>query len=151
MKAVLGADPGQQGGLVHIDGEGRLVEYRVMPKTPQEILAFFNTACVNANGEIIAVTESGGQLRGKYAAKSCGLYLGMLRMAACSCGIPLHEIPPTRWKSFFGVSAVKDTSIRMAKQLYPGINLRATPRCTTDSDGIAEALLISVYGRRKLL
>jgi hypothetical protein len=38
----------------------------------------------------------------------------------------------------------------VCRRLFPGVSLRATPRCTTDHDGMAEALLIAEYARRKL-
>ena len=56
-------------------------------------------------------------------------------------------VTPQAWKKFFEVTADKKTSIRKAKFLFPEVDFRRTPRCRTDSDGLAEALLIANYSR----
>ena len=57
---------------------------------------------------------------------------------------------PQKWKKEFSVTSDKNTSIEVAKRLFPNVNLKATARCKKDHDGMAEALLIAEYCRRKL-
>jgi len=44
----------------------------------------------------------------------------------------------------------KNSSIEVAKRLFPGIDLRRTERSRKDDDGLAEALLMAEYARRTL-
>ncbi len=46
-------------------------------------------------------------------------------------------------------AAIKAASVREAKRLFPGVNLHATERSRVESDGLAEALLIAEWGRRR--
>ena len=78
--------------------------------------------------------------------RSFGFIEGVLRTS----NIPFQLVPPQKWKKEFSLSTDKNKSIEVCKRLFPEIVLRATPRCTTDHDGMAEALLLAEYARRKL-
>ena len=73
-----------------------------------------------------------------------GQLLGMLDIL----DIPYELVNPQKWKKEFSCTADKNTSIQVAKRLFPTVSLKPTERCTKDSDGMAEALLIMEYGRR---
>lgn len=45
----------------------------------------------------------------------------------------------------------KKTSINAARRLFPDVSLMRTQKCTVPSDGLADALLICEYARRKNL
>ena len=62
---------------------------------------------------------------------------------------PIEYYEPTanEWKKSMGVTAIKDTSIKMAEEIY-NINLKDyLPKGKVDD--IAEALLLSFYGLKK--
>lgn len=63
-------------------------------------------------------------------------------------------VKPGVWKRFIfgrvGSGGDKAVSIRRVKEIYPNINLRPTKRCRVDSDGMAEAMLIAVYGMNQI-
>jgi hypothetical protein len=44
----------------------------------------------------------------------------------------------------------KQRSVIAAQRLFPNVSLLPTPRCKKPSDGIADALLIAEWGRRKM-
>ena len=75
--------------------------------------------------------------------KNFGFILGVLS----ACGLEPNLVSPQKWKRHFGLKADKKDSIEKCKELFPEVSLRRTSRCTTDSDGMAEALLIAEYGR----
>jgi len=83
---------------------------------------------------------------------STGLGFGVWRGLLAGLQISHEEVHPKTWQKAFGITGAKgDTktqSILTAKRLFPGVNLRATERCTTDHDGMADALLIAEWGRR---
>ena len=64
--------------------------------------------------------------------------------------IPYELVKPQKWKKAFSVTGDKNSSIAVAKRLYPGIDLRRTERSHKDDDGLAEALLMAEYARRTL-
>jgi hypothetical protein len=64
--------------------------------------------------------------------------------------ISYELVPPQKWKKEFSVTADKNTSIEVAKRLFPNSDFRRTERCKSPHDGKCEALLMAEYARRKL-
>lgn len=63
--------------------------------------------------------------------------------------ISYQTIEPRKWKAEFGLNSDKAKSIDVCRQLFPAADL--IPKgCRTPHDGIAEALLMAEYARRKL-
>lgn len=81
--------------------------------------------------------------------KSYGKVLGVLE----AFGYRHQFVTPQAWKRIIlsGLGREKADAIRWARSMYPKIDLRRTPKCTTLSDGMAEALAIAEYGRRLYL
>lgn len=77
--------------------------------------------------------------------KSFGYILGVLEANK----MPYQLVTPQIWKKEFNLlKKDKAESIKVCKRLYPTISLLPTERCTKESDGMAEALLICTYGKR---
>ena len=68
-------------------------------------------------------------------------------MAAGSAGG--FPITPQKWKKEFGLTADKAKSVDVCKRLYPGVSLLRTERSKKEDDGMAEALLMATYAKRK--
>lgn len=81
---------------------------------------------------------------------SFGESYGWLKGVLDANHVSYQEIPPERWKKEFGLNTDKKKSIEVARQLFPDADLRPTERSRVDSDGMAEALLMAEYARRKL-
>lgn len=78
-----------------------------------------------------------------------GKNYGWIRGVLDANNIPIIDVTPQKWKSFFGlIGKEKKDSIELCKKLYPDVSLLRTPKCKTNHDGMAEALLIAEYGRR---
>jgi crossover junction endodeoxyribonuclease RuvC len=75
-----------------------------------------------------------------------GLIEGLLR----GYGISYQLVPPQTWKKEFSLSSDKAKSIEVCQKLFPNVSLLATERSRKPNDGIAEALLMAEYARRKL-
>lgn len=168
----IGVDPGNDGGLALIDPLGRAIEYERMP-TVEGIDRFFSNAYHNSDGrQVVCIFEEhkGGKagMSSANAHKSGGRYLGMIQMVCAVYGIKIICVTPQEWKSHFGLitrtkkgapklsdkekrAAAKANSIALCKLHFPGVNLVATPKCTTEHDGIAESLLLALYGKLKRL
>lgn len=79
--------------------------------------------------------------------KSAGYIEGVLT----ALGIPYQLVMPKRWKAEFTLCGKdKQASIETCKRLFPDVSLRASERCRKDSDGMAEALLMAEFARRKM-
>ena len=59
----------------------------------------------------------------------------------------LKRTYPHVWKRYFDIGADKKKAIAKAEELFPHVNL-VPPRCRKKQDGLAEALLLAVYGSR---
>jgi len=81
-----------------------------------------------------------------------GYHRGILEGLLVALRIPYQLVPPQAWqKAMHGGAPAgerKQLSILVAQRLFPGVNLQRTPRCSTLSDGLAEALLLAEHGRR---
>lgn len=75
-----------------------------------------------------------------------GTILGVLG----ALGIRCELVTPQRWKAAIlaGTARDKAAAIAWCRRAYPGVPLRRTERCTTDHDGMADALCLAEYGRR---
>lgn len=76
--------------------------------------------------------------------RNFGFILGLLT----AFRIPYELVRPQKWKREFSCTSDKNTSIEVAQRLYPGVDLRRTPKCVKPHDGICEALLMACYGQR---
>ena len=70
--------------------------------------------------------------------------------------IARQEVPPNRWKMSFSLvlgkgatdKQKKDADVRKARELYPKVSLRRTPKCRVDDNNFADALLLATYAKR---
>ena len=65
-------------------------------------------------------------------------------------GVSYELVRPLKWKREFSVTSDKNTSIEVCKRLFPDVSLKRAENCRKDDDGLAEALLMAEYARRKL-
>jgi len=78
-----------------------------------------------------------------------GENFGWLKGVLDAFEISYQEIPPQTWKKEFGLNSKKELSIEVCQRLFPEANL--VPHGGRKAhDGIAEAILMSEYARRKL-
>lgn len=144
----IGIDPGKKGGYAVIDDRSA----RVYPWDNTYFVSDMNA--VESRGEsIVAAVEKVGARPGQGTVSmfnfgtSYGFILGVLT----AFGIGYQLVPPSVWKREFGLLHTdKQSSVDVAKRLFPSVNLMPTDRCRKESDGMAEALLISEYARRKM-
>lgn len=147
MKTLfIGIDPGKSGGIAYIDttaGSG------TVPYGSAALIELLEAAryrdCVCCLEKVGAMPGQGVVSMFNFG-QSVGYIKGMLE----AFGIPYQEISPQRWKKEFGLSSDKEASVEVCRKLFPNINLMATPKCRKPHDGMAEALLMAEYARRKL-
>lgn len=79
-----------------------------------------------------------------------GENFGFIQGLLTAYSIPYELVTPQKWKKEFQVTGVKNSSIAVCRRMFPGVSLRRTDRCKTDHDGMAEALLMAEYARRRM-
>ncbi len=79
-----------------------------------------------------------------------GQNFGFIQGVLKAYGIPFELVRPQKWKKEFSVTGDKNSSVAVCKRLFPGVSLLRSDKCRKDDDGMAEALLMAEYARRKL-
>lgn len=146
----IGIDPGKSGAMAVLFPEGR-VELTPFDETGF-FAAFRALASPLVDRKIAVVLEHVGGMPGQSApaAFNFGDNFGFIRGLLSAFEIPYELVRPQKWKKEFSCTSDKNTSIEVAKRLFPGVCLRRTERCRKDDDGFAEALLMAEYCRRRV-
>lgn len=101
---------------------------------------------------IVCVLEHVGAMPGQGSVSmfNFGQNFGWIQGVLDAYGIPYELIRPQKWKKEFSCTSDKNTSIEVARRLFPNVDLRRTERCKGPHDGKCEALLMAEYARRRL-
>lgn len=153
----IGIDPGKNGGIAVINDKfPKPVNITVYKYSDDDLIDVIDVCtkgssiAVHRDEEIKCVLEKVNAMPGQGVVSmfNFGQNFGFIQGVLKAYEIPFELVPPQKWKKEFSVTSDKNTSIEVAKRLFPGVNLKATDRCRKDHDGMAEALLIAEYGRR---
>lgn len=153
MKRYIGIDPGSSGAIAMIPEDGEIEVHPLDNDTLKiccQAWQFDDCICCL---EKVGAKPGQGVVSMFTFGKGVGYIMGVLE----SHFIPYQEVTPVRWKGEFGCNLgksfstkeKKEADITACKKLYPSISLRRTPKCRTDDDGIADALLLATYAKRK--
>lgn len=147
MKAFIGIDPGKSGGVAIIRDDGVIV---VEPYSDEGYIKMMK-ACSQCESVRVCIEHvSAMPKQGVVGVFTFGKEAGFLEGVLQALGISYQLIRPQTWKKEFGLSSDKQASIDVCRRLFPSVNLLATERCRKPHDGMAEALLMAEYARRKL-
>lgn len=152
MKTVfIGIDPGKSGGIAMIDTQEN---YQVAQEFSEDGLI---SVCeeIRIKGrtmKVMCCLEKVGAMpkQGVVSMFNFGQSFGYIKGVLESFRIPYQEITPQKWKKEFGLNSKKAASVEVCRKLFPDVSLLATPKCKKPHDGMAEALLMAEYARRKL-
>lgn len=140
----IGIDPGKNGGIAVLTPEigGTIAE--VYKYSNDRLIAVIKAheGQARATVEKVSARPHQGVVSMFNFGANYGAIIGILE----ALEVEYKTVTPQRWKRAMQVTKDKQSSIDKAKEIYNGINLRATDRCRTDHDGMAEALLIATYG-----
>lgn len=148
MPTISGSDKGTK-RMLDVDGIIKWI-YKV---TAKELGITEVSGSIDTRSTIkMVVLEKVHSMPGQGVASmfSFGQTYGMLQGIIRTLQLPMVLVPPQTWKKVIleGTQKDKGAAIQYNRQLYPTISLHATERCTTDHDGMAEALCMADYGRR---
>lgn len=140
----IGIDPGKSGAMAIING-------KMVTTIPFDEEAYADALARVDEKNAFAIVERVSAMPGQGVTSmfSFGENYGFIQGLLTAYNIPYELVMPRVWKKEFGVTSDKNTSIAVAKRLFPDVSLKRTERCKKDDDGIAEALLIAAFARRK--
>lgn len=147
MTIWVGIDPGKLGGYAYIiDGVAKAFpwENNFFARDMRVLTSFFDD-------DIIVAVEKVGARPGQGVTSmfNFGKSAGYIEGVLTALEIPYQLVSPPAWKREFSlIGKDKQASIDTCHQLFPGVDLKRTERCRKDSDGLAEALLLSLYAQR---
>ena len=150
MKTLfIGIDPGKSGGIAYIDTENNISG--TVPYDDKALIDLCNEASHDGQGVVCCLEKVGAMPgQGVVSMFSFGQSVGYIKGVLESFRIPYQEITPQKWKREFGLTSDKAKSAEICGRLFPDVSLLASPRCKKPHDGMAEALLMAEYARRKL-
>ena len=147
-KVFIGIDPGALGAMAVLDSDvGTRLVLCDYAEYDEELSRYAGRDDVFAVVEDVHAMPMNG-CKGNFM---LGWSLGRIQQLVEHHGIPHQLVKPQAWQREFGISnkdKSKAQSVAVAKRLFPGEDLRRTPKCTKDHDGSADALLLAEWGRR---
>ena len=148
MRVYIGIDPGKSGAMAVIRPQGQI---EVVPFDAVQYSKLMAYVCQEFE-DITCCVEKVGAMPGQGVVSmfNFGHNLGVIEGLLRAYGIPYQLVPPQTWKKEFSLSSDKAKSIEVCQKLFPNVSLLATERSRKPNDGMAEALLMAEYARRKL-
>lgn len=146
----IGIDPGKTGGICILDDNGKVLTLAAMPINGDEldVQAICRLISCPASVEACAIERVGAMPgQGLSSTFRFGFGTGMLHGIIRTLGIPLEVASPQVWqKSFGGLNGGdKSHTAAHAARLFPGLDLRASPRCKKPHEGMVDALGIATW------
>lgn len=146
MTVYVGIDPGKSGAMAILYPNGSI------ETIPFNMVNYVDAIRGLTDYPVKCCLEKVGAMPGQGVVSmfNFGHNLGFIEGVLQSNSIPYQLVPPQTWKKEFSLSSEKAKSIEVCQKLFPKANLLATQRSRKPSDGIAEAILMAEYARRKL-
>lgn len=145
----IGIDPGKNGGIAVITEDIDSECVAVYPYSNEKLMEILDSAS-KSYGKIMVEKVGAMPKQGVVSTFNFGMAYGYILGAIEAHKISYQLVTPQAWKREFGCTADKKKSIDVCKRLFPRVNLLPTERSRKESDGLAEALLICEYARRKM-
>ena len=144
----IGIDPGKSGALAVLREDGKVTIFKFEELAYDLILR--DIANSKQRSACVLERVSAMPKQGVTSMFNFGVNFGFIQGLLTAHNIPFELVTPRKWKSEFGITADKNSSITVAQRLFPAVSLLRTEKCKKPDDGIAEALLLAEYARRKL-
>jgi len=144
VTSFIGIDPGKSGAIAVISS---ILGTFSIPFDETEYMETIRIAL--DEGDVFAVVEHVGAMpkQGVSSTFAFGQNFGWILGVLSSFRVPYELVRPQKWKKHFSCTSDKNTSIEVARRLFPNVNLKRTPKCSKLDDGMAEALLMASYAK----
>lgn len=142
----IGIDPGKSGALAIIESDGTVSTFLFDKEAYlRELLRVDETDAICCLEHVNSLPHDGHNVSFNF-----GENFGWIQGILDAYKIPYELVRPQKWKKEFSITKDKNMSIAVCKRLFPNVSLLPTPRCRKDNDGLAEAILMAEFARRKL-
>lgn len=140
----IGIDPGKSGALA-------IIEEGIAFAIPFDERQYIDTLLtVDPKQSVVCLEHVHSMTKqGVSSQFNFGMNFGWIQGVLATLGIPYELVTPQKWKKEFSVTADKNGAIACCKRLFPGVSLLRTEKCKKEHDGMAEALLMAEYARRR--
>jgi hypothetical protein len=164
-KTYIGIDPGKTGGLAIIptcppECDPDVQSWEMPLGVDKDLDVDMIYRIINGWNNPICIIEKSQAMpkQGVKGVFNYGVGYGKLIAILELSDIPYQEVQPQKWKKEFSLinkkgASKKDKrhSVRMAEKLFPEVKGQFKTKRGRLKDGMAEALLMAEYGRRKNL
>jgi crossover junction endodeoxyribonuclease RuvC len=140
----IGIDPGKKGGFAIISEDAVYCRSWDDADFIRYMKSVEGSSCVVCLEHVGAMPNQGVTSMFNF-----GAGFGFIQGVLSAYHIPFELVRPQKWKKEFSISD-KNESIAVCQRLFPNLSLLPTERSRVPSDGMAEALLMAEYARRKL-
>lgn len=165
-RTIIAIDPGAKGFITVLYCDERY--YYSIADSSREEIADYIGLYADPVRPVVAVMEEVHAVFGSSAKATFdfGQTFGFLKGVLIANGIPYHLVQPKEWQREIWINEdkvyrykhdgkkmidTKATSLNAARRLFPGEDLKRTPKCRAADDNKVDALLICEYARRKNL
>lgn len=150
MSVSIGIDPGKTGAIAVMNDDDVFCLEQFNVDKYVDVLSYVGSS--TSSKDIKVCVEKVGAMPGQGVVSmfNFGHNLGVIEGILSALRIPYQLVPPQTWKKEFSLTGDKAKSIEVCKKLFPWVDLRATERSRKPSDGLAEALLMAEYARRRM-
>ena len=170
-KSILSIDPGSKGFLCLREPDDTF-KWWAIEKLDMLELSKTMLDIKDTHNNIICCIEDVHAVFGSSAKTtfSFGFNVGYLYGILATCRMPYVPVQPKIWQKCVWINSdyeykftidkngktrkevkTKETSMNCAKRLFPDLDFRMTPKCTTLHDGKVDSTLIGEYARRNNL
>jgi hypothetical protein len=139
---IVGCDAGVTGALATFEKSGLLRVDDMPPVGEGASVDLLHPLLRRLNPDLLVLERAGAPPYARGTIK-LGMAYQAVRNASERLDIPMYIVAPTTWKSYFGLSADKDESRRLATLIWP--NKAGVFRRKQDHNR-AEAALIAAWG-----
>jgi len=152
--AIIGVDPGQKGGIaiIPIKGPKAHTEAHIMPLDAEKQIdwAAFTKILAPWSGLVYVEQVHSMPKQGVASTFKFGRNYGGIFGVCGALGLPTITVTPQKWKkTILSDYETRDkvAAIDFCKKKFKTVNL-IPPGCRTESDGLADALCLALYGLR---
>lgn len=155
---IAGLDPGKTGALVVVYPDNSVFVLRVPVQKLRgkerpawsEWAQLWGDALVFHEPDMFVIEEVASRpQQSSVATFNFGLSYGFGRGLIAACRKPMHFVTPSVWKGKMGLlNSDKNASREEARRLLPKLAYEIT---RVKDDGVAEAALLALYGRKHLV
>ena len=149
MRAIIGIDPGLNGGIAVLGATGDVIDVAKMPDTVYDIYEYLSRF---GRGSVCYMEKVGFGMPGQSskATATFARHCGHLEMALVALEIPTIEVTPSKWMKSFQLGKSSDYSKTEWKNRLKDAAQRLFPRLGKKITlATSDALLIAEYGRKQ--